>query len=370
MTGTPADATALMGRVLSGDIAPLASDNWNAASLGRAAEDHGVSALLWDAVGRAEGRARILRDALELAVGDAAARELLVQREVQMLLDALGGAGLPVLVIKGSALAYTIYAKPWLRPRTDTDLLVREDSVPAATRALETCGYARCDAISTGVLVSHQIAFERTDSHGAHHVIDLHWKIANPQIVADSLPFDVLWHDAQPAAALGVNARVPSTVASIALACVHRLAHHQGHDRLIWLYDLKLLTALLGDDGWLALRDLACSRGIASLCLDGLQQARSRVGAHLPTDVELALAAAAPQEPSHSYVEGPVRKRDVLVSDLKVLGTWSARLQLLREHVFPPPAFIRQRYSTKARWLLPVFYVHRLVTGAYKWVRT
>ncbi len=184
------------------------------------------------------------------------------------------------LVTKGTALAYTVYPQPWLRPRTDSDLLVRHADVPAAGRALATCGYSRSDALSTGELVSHQVAFERTDAHGVHHVIDLHWKIVNPQIVADALTYDRLRADAQPAPALGDAALVPSVIASIALGCVHRLAHHQGQDRLIWLYDLDLLAGTLTADDWLALRELACRQRIAGFCLDGLRSARAVRHAH------------------------------------------------------------------------------------------
>ena len=79
------------------------------------------------------------------------------------------------------------------------------------------------------------------------------------------------------------------------------------------------------------------------------------------------LKAAAPSEASHRYLEGPVGKIDVLESDLRMLS-WSARLRLLREHAFPPAAFIRQRYGVKSPLLLPALYVYRLVVGAAKWV--
>ena len=80
------------------------------------------------------------------------------------VVDALAAAGVPALITKGTALAYTVYPQPWLRPRTDTDLLVRHEDVPAASLALQACGYTRSDALSTGELVSHQYAFERTDA--------------------------------------------------------------------------------------------------------------------------------------------------------------------------------------------------------------
>jgi hypothetical protein len=242
--------------------------------------------------------------------------------------------------------------------------------VPLASRALERCGYVRSDGTNTGALVSHQIAFERTDAHGVRHILDLHWKIVNPQMLADALTFEDLWSGAGAAPALGAAARVPGTVQSLAIACVHRLAHHQSHERLLWLYDLKLLTMALDAQGWAVLRELAVRRQIAGICLDGLRAARAHLAAPLPADVEAALAAAAPAEPSHVYLEGAVSRGDVLLSDLRTLRTWGERIRLVREHAFPPAAFMRQHYRTRTRLLLPALYVHRLFAGASRWVKS
>lgn len=363
------EITAILASVLTGRDGGKDYDSTHVADLQAQAIDHGIEALLWDRLAGRTGAGASLRAALEPRVRAAATRDLFIQRDLQNVVASLDAAGVPVLITKGTALAYTAYPRPWLRPRSDSDLLVRHDDVAAATTALERCGYTRSNAISTGALVSHQIAFERTDVHGVHHVVDLHWKIVNPQVVADALSFDELWRDAQPAPALGPAARVPSAIGSIALGCVHRLAHHQGHERLIWLYDLKLLTATLNAAHWGALQHLACEHAIAGFCLDGLRAARSRFSSQLPGDVEAALAAAAPHEPSRAYIAGPVTRRDVLLSDLAVLRSWRDRVRLLREHAFPPAAFMLQRYGTSARWLLPALYAHRLATGGSRWMR-
>jgi hypothetical protein len=357
-------AVRALARALAGDFGP----GGNTATLHDLSLSHGVNALLWQAASGHE-QAAALRQQLDAGVRAAATRDLFVRLDLLQVTNALASAGVPTLITKGTALAYTVYPQPWMRPRTDSDLLVRHADVPAACRVLEACGYTRSDAVSTGELVSHQYAFEHTDANGVHHVLDLHWKIANPQVLADALSFDDLWHGSQIAQAIGPHAHVPSVIGSIALACVHRLAHHQGNDRLIWLYDLKLLTAALSADDWNALRDLACRRRIAGFCLDGLCAARELVGSALPADIEAALSAAAPDEPSKAYVDGTVTKRDVLLSDLKLLSSWNDRIRLVREHAFPPAAFIQQRYGTTSRWLLPALYVHRLVTGASKWGR-
>jgi hypothetical protein len=93
------------------------------------------------------------------------------------------------------------------------------------------------------------------------------------------------------------------------------------------------------------------------------------LGGSLPPDIEKALGSGAASETSSAYAAGRVRNRDVLISDLKVLKGGRARLQLLRQHVFPPAKFMRERYATSATWLLPGLYLHRLLTAIVKWTR-
>ena len=82
------------------------------------------------------------------------------------------------------------------------------------------------------------------------------------------------------------------------------------------------------------------------------------------------LSGAIPAEPSRGLT-GPWRyTRDVLRSDLAHLQSQRARVRLLLEHAFPPASFMQQRYGTRTPWVLPALYVHRLVTGASKWVRS
>ena len=337
----------------------------------QAADDEGVTALLWESLSSVEvgdGDA-ILRNEITPSVRGAATRELLVQMELRRVLDRLAREHVRALVIKGTALAYTVYGSAWHRPRTDTDLLIDPNETEKAIRVLESCSYARSDAVTAGTLVTHQAAFERVDDHGLSHVIDLHWRLVNPQVLANVLPFEYLWQHAQPVAALGPDARTPRAVDAVLVASIHRLAHHQGQDRLIWLYDLHLLTTRFTDADWSELADAACRFGVAGLCLDGLRQARTRTGTRIPPRVEELWQATAPTERSHVYVSGPVLKRDVLASDLAELPGWRARARLVKEHAFPPAAFMRTRYGVTSAIWLPALYVHRLITGTFKWLR-
>jgi len=333
------------------------------------AEDEGVTALLWESLASADAGDTTLRDEIAPSVRGAATRELLAQIEIRRVSERFARERVRALIIKGTALAYTAYASAWHRPRTDTDLLIHPDDAAESVRVLESCGYERSDAVTAGSLVSHQAAFERVDGHGLNHVIDLHWRLVNPQILANTLSFEYLWDRARLVPALGPDARTPSAIDAVLIASIHRLAHHQGQDRLIWLCDLHLLTAPFTDADWNTLAAAACRFGVAGLCLDGLRQARARTGTRIPPRVEELWQDAAPAERSHVYVSGPVLKRDVLASDLAELTGWRARARLVKEHAFPPAAFMRARYGIESAVWLPSLYVHRLVTGAFKWLR-
>jgi hypothetical protein len=340
-----------------------------ASALVAAAVEHGVDALVWEQL-NATPHAASVTAPLYPRVRAAAAREVFAEQELRAVLDAFERQGVHVLLTKGGALAYTVYDEPWLRPRADTDLLVHGDEIAAAGGVLEACGYTRSAAVSTGVHVSHQAAFERIDERGVRHVVDLHWKTVNPKVLADALDFDQLWPGAESAPALGPAARTPSAIDSLLLACLHRLAHHQGQERLVWLHDMRLLTRSFAAADWTRFARRAAARRIAAICLDGLAAASSHLGMELPPAIEAQLAAAGNSEPSRIYVERRVTRRDVLRSDLAHLGSWRERLTLVREHLLPSPAFMRHRYGPGSRWPLPALYLHRLLTGATRWVRS
>jgi hypothetical protein len=352
-------------RALRGDVSWTADD---VPALVGAADDHGVSALLWDLLSGASEAQLPLRQALASRARAAVARDLLVSLELSGVLGALADSGVRALVIKGAALAYTVYEQPWHRPRLDTDILVAAHDHDQAAAVLGQRGYRRSDAVSTGSLVSHQVAFAHTDAHGLAHVVDLHWKVANPQLLAGALPFEHAWDRAVAAPQLGPAARVLAPVDACVLACIHRLAHHQGHDRLIWLYDVVRLSRAFTAADWAELVRAARAASVAALCHDALRQAHERLACTAPAAVIRALSEAATCEPSRAYVDRTLHRRDVLASDLALLGSWRQRIRLLGEHAFPPAAFVLQRYKVRSRAWLPALYVHRLITGAWKWL--
>jgi len=75
------------------------------------------------------------------------------------------------------------------------------------------------------------------------------------------------------------------------------------------------------------------------------------------------------REPTAVFLESGRTKTDILISDLGTLRGWRPKLRLIREHLFPPAAYMRRAYGPVGPVLLPFTYLHRMATGVGKWFR-
>lgn len=309
-----------------------------------------------------------LRESLRQAARQAVLTEVVLRRELQRVLSALAAAQVRPVLMKGAALAYLHYPDPCLRPRYDADLLIRKVDIVAVTRIMQELGYRRSPKTS-GDLVMSQFEFVKEDRSRVLHAYDFHWKIANPTLFADLLSFEEVVTRSIGVPPLGEHARALGQIDALLLVCIHRVAHHHDSGKLLWLYDIHLLANGMDRQAGEQFAALAAQKGVRAVCARGLTLAQQWFNTKVAGDVMETLAARDSAEPSEVYLGGHLRKVDMLRSDLKALGGWSARWQLLREHLFPPPAYMRERYAVSSSLLLPALYAHRVVRGAWKWFR-
>lgn len=334
-----------------------------------AAVDHGVAELL--SVTTAVRRwPSSVQSAILQRRRQAAAIEIIRERELTDLLATLKGSGVNALLLKGVGLAYTHYPQPWLRPRLDTDLLVAPGERTRAAATLQSLGYEPSTHFA-GELVTYQSQFKRVDRHGLAHRVDLHWKIANPQVFADTFTIDELARVAVAIPQLGSNARTLSPAHALVLACLHRVAHHGNSDRLIWLYDIRVLLDAMPQSELEHVAEIAASKGIQRLVAASVSRALEVVGSGAGRpELDLLLDISHERDPNTGeFLRVGRTKFDDLRSDMQALQGWAPRVRLIREHLFPPAAYMRKAYGISHPALLPVAYAIRAVTGASKWFR-
>jgi hypothetical protein len=308
-----------------------------------------------------------IRDRLD----DLARREVILsvlqEREARRLLAAVAEASIDAVLLKGTGLAYSVYAEPALRPRNDVDFMIRPRDEAAVRRVLCALGYAP-EPDTPGQLVSAQFHYARTDGTGLRHVCDVHLKLSNSQPYADFLTIDELWRESVPVPRLHPAARATSWPHALLIACVHRIAHHYDSADLIWLWDIHLLARSLAEADWEHLLTVSHDRQVSAVVARGLERTRDALhDATCASRIE-PFAVAAREENALPLFDATTTTLGVVSADLASLPDAKARLRLLREHLFPPASYLRERYPACPAPLLPLAYVYRIVRGFPKWL--
>ncbi len=213
--------------------------------------------------------------------------------------------------------------------------------------------------------MTHQFAYV-SSRHLFQLAFDVHWKLSNPQVFADLFSFSELDDDAIRVPALGPHARTLCDEHALLVACTHRVAHHYDRELLIDLCDIDFLARTFDEGAWRRLASLAAGKRIRGVVLRGLRLTSDRLGLSIPADVEETLAATDEAEPTAAYLADGFRRVDILRHDLLGLG-WRGRLRLLREHLFPNPAYMLRSFDNARPALLPALYIVRIARGARSW---
>jgi len=339
---------------------------------------HGVTMLLYRQLEAARNRddcPKSVLDSLRFAARLAAARELLRRRAVEQLLNELADRGVSPLLMKGTALAYSLYPAPELRARADTDLLLRKADRAVAAKVFRALGYEQSNSIA-GDWVSSQASWLKTDEFAVTHNFDVHWRISNFPVFSERLTFDELWPSSLPIAKLGPHARGLGAIHALLLACMHRLGHrqapyyvnnvaHRDGNRLIWLYDIFLLGSTFDDSQWQTLATTARQKGLQEVCLDGLLAAAEAFGAVAPEALLASLRSTTNRGdvPIAGFSSSPWLWE---LWQIRQVNGWRQRANLIGEHFFPAASYVLEKYHTRHRSLLPLLYLHRAAHGLLK----
>lgn len=282
--------------------------------------------------------------------------------DLRGVLSVLSRARVDTLVVKGSALAYDVYAVPELRPRADTDLLVPRHSVERVRQAMLAAGFRELPGSGDEHGV-RQTLFTRRDERGLDHAYDVHWDVSNAPAFSAALPFEEARSRAVPLPHIGPGTLGLSRPDALLLACIHRVSHHHDSERLIWLVDIALLRAGMTVEEHRRFWKLAAERGVLGACIRSVELADdwlSRPSAHGPESFLTAAEMARP-EPSRAFLDRDIRYGEVLLANLRALP-WRARLERLRHLAFPPEAFMRSDTGS-SRAPLTWLYAKRGVRG-------
>jgi len=293
---------------------PLAAERW--AALCEMADRHGVlpavvaNAKRVLAVQGREGLAALeeaLAGAKDRLIGRAGL-SLMIRGQIRGIAAEFKASGVPVAVLKGADFADHLYPDPSLRPFTDLDLLVPEQAVAQAEKAISRLGYVPCDASMKYAGGYGERSWIRRDRHEG--TVEIHWNLVNSPTIRRGV--GVAWEDLAFESGPEVNDGIsrPTAAARLLIAAVHAAASH-GFDRLGPLYDICLASR-------------RCESEADIHWLSGTIQ---RTGAELALATSLALCRRLFNEPACMRLQAAMR--------LPRRGAWSLLLTpgvVLRGH--------------------------------------
>ena len=120
-------------------------------------------------------------DSLRTAYYANAARNAVIFRELTEILQTLRQRRRSVIVLKGAALAETVYPNRALRPMSDLDLLVRKEELDEVEGLLAAVGYS-CECSSQKIVCTHHyhLGFRKRLSPAMTVSCELHWQLERP----------------------------------------------------------------------------------------------------------------------------------------------------------------------------------------------
>ena len=331
---------------------------------------HAVAALLHQYSSRLPWPGEVLEPVRAEAISHAM-WEMRHQAIIAAALDAFAREGIEPIILKGTALAYSIYGDAALRVRGDTDLLIAPSARQKTHDVLCSLGFLRADDAG-GEYASYQASYS-APGHETHH-FDLHWKINNSEVLAQLFTYEELRSEARAIPSLSPHALGTSLAHSLLVACMHRGTHRQNPyyvdnvahyeaDRIIWLYDIHLLATVFQRADWEHAAQLAHRKGMRAVCLESLLASQERFGTEVPKDVLSKLKTSPSIEAPALYLaSSKLRQQWMDFRALKMTARW----RWLREVLFPDRAYMLRKYKGTRRYWLPWLYAKRAVGGVVR----
>ncbi len=353
-----------------GDAA-LKADQWQALAV--AAQSHGIAPLLFfrlDSAGWPDTLPASVRRTLQLSFYQALAHNTLLYRELARILAAL--QEIPVVVLKGAALAQTLYPHMALRPMADIDLLVPGQRVYEALHLLQNLGYRLAiPEMAQSFSLDYRHSLDLSGQHEGGVAVELHWNLVASNADWRSPRIAWFWQQTIPWALPDGPASRPAAGrlqlapgAHLLYSAAHiALQHGLSHARLLWFYDLHLLLTRAEEHlDWDDLVARACEFRWAAALQQALQTTQDYFGTALPPAVISALAAADDPEAARMVQRLSSTMPDRVHAFWNELAGLSRAEQFrrIRATLFPALGYLRWCYALPLPgWLWPCYYVYR-----------
>jgi len=269
---------------------------------------------------------------------------------------------IPVLVLKGAALAGEIYEDIGLRPMGDLDLLVQRKDIYAAYDLFEQLGFKK-SSIELWQGTDQDFWHESLLTNDEGRFVEVHWNLIGSDYDKKAPPIEYLWDHKQ-------QIRIPNSdqifftvndYIHIVYGCAHiALQHGISESRLIWYYDIYRLLGSLGENlDWGVLRDTAQELGWCTSLLLVLEKVCGYFDFPVPPSFMSELSKIHSADKDLISENGLAHERSGRAAQIISSLSWPYKIKFVISHLFPSPSRMRYRYNPKPEWIWPLYYPYR-----------
>jgi hypothetical protein len=244
--------------------------------------------------------------------------------DLRKILTACAQAAIPVVVLKGAAIAERTYGNIALRPMRDLDLLVRRKDLEATNHLLHELNYVHDESYRPAEWYRdqhhHLAPYRRPDGHAA---VEVHHHIVPPTVPV-RIPVEDLWRRAQRASIASTPALVlaPTDVVlhfCLELSCVDRFV-----GRLRTLCDIAATIERHGEGfDWVLFLQQAADYNAERFVYYPLWLARRFVEADIPAKVLQSLEPTVPWRSfQDSFLKFMIRTAVLQRDGISVIPAW------------------------------------------------
>ena len=324
----------------------------------------GVAPLLYHTAREHKLLPTALEQELRVDYLSTAGRNLGLFQQLERILEELKREAVSVTLLKGAALAGSVYENLALRPMADIDLLVWERDVPAALRALQSAGYNivpptayRCEVMAQS-------------PGGLRALVELHWSLFVPFYYQYRIPMDWFWQTARHLDVGEASAKALGPEAQLLHLCGHLYLHHGAREEpnLLWLYDVAAVIATYRQQiDW---DEVVARCQLYELVLPvqrTLRQVADRWGPPIPPAVLEQLLGLRASDREERVLARLTRGRAAALqhfrAELAEIPSCTWRFRFVWRNLFPPPGYMRQIYGVPHPFLLTLYYPYRWILG-------
>jgi hypothetical protein len=292
------------------------------------------------------------------------ARWLRIEKQLREILDTFRREKISLLVLKGQALACTVYPDPATRPSVDIDLLIRPDQYFKARNVLNQLGYrSELDRFETFHELFNAEPFVHKDNAKKYFEVDVHWSLFQYHGLNRNNGIREVFRNPITVETPALRFETLDRVNALIYAAFHLILHHPKDMRLTWIGDIALLAeSLVYPDEWEVLRQRCSTLKLRLAMKEALKLAQVWYGLQIPGGYNDFTKWLDPEEDEKAELTYLLKKEG---PDIRLKGYFGnflsapRKIQFLLKFLFPSPDYICMTYPPPRKWLLPLSYVRR-----------